>query len=392
MSSFSRKLLDLLPPFYAESGMKRIVSATAATGNLGDTSIRVTGRYKGNANQVYTVRITVGGAPPAARYTVMGTEGDDAGEKGIPTFGVPLTVGWLGVSLAFLNGGSGVLTVGDSWTIRCSAGDLHDFLDVLGAVLDECSGRIDGFAALMSWRDAPDRFLPFLGYLLEYDWDYRRPAAVQRSEIGKLIQVYQLRGKIPGMLRKLRLAGYRARIHDDLHAHAVALGAKWREKKLTARISDSSFSVERDRIVEYTRGRLLKLKLVSGAYVSAAVESAVFNGLVTIVTLDEAIVTGEIDEVYFSRGLARGVKLGGKKHCHGTFEVVFREVCRELDTLMIDDLPRGKRMFSFHVDAVRKLHPVVAGTELGGDGPFQSGVGGLPFKLYRAGTTMGLSA
>jgi len=182
MGYFSDNFMVLLPRIYSLTGKKRIRRATAATTNTGDDTLVVGGLFTGTANDTYTVTVTKGGAPPWAEITVTALRDDVlSGPIGIPLFGIPVSITPLGLSVKFIDGGDGVLTEGDSWPIEVTAGDLHDFRAIAATQFDRIEALVDDMAKLADVDTVPAEYLPYLGALLDYDYDRTRDPDVQRA-------------------------------------------------------------------------------------------------------------------------------------------------------------------------------------------------------------------
>lgn len=80
------------------------------------------GSYVGAENQTITVAVTTGGGSGVARVAWTSTGSLPPATNQLVTFGAPLAVGVSGLSLLFAGGGDGVLTLGDQWVIRATAG------------------------------------------------------------------------------------------------------------------------------------------------------------------------------------------------------------------------------------------------------------------------------
>lgn len=241
MGYFTDNFMELLPQVYSLSGKKRVKSATAAAGNTGDDTLVVGGMFFGTENDTYTVTVTTGGAPPACSVAVTSRKGDDSGPITIPLHGFPVRITGLGLNAKWTDGGDGVLTAGDSWEIEVTAGDLHDFAAILGTGLDGVETLIDGLAALVDVDNVPVEYLPYLGALLDYDYDWTRDPEEQRAEIRGLIPAYRMRGTKPGILRALRLAGYDAEIFEP-YTKVFQLGTADRGFEDGIKLSDEKYS------------------------------------------------------------------------------------------------------------------------------------------------------
>ncbi|MEI6634496.1 MAG: phage tail protein [Chlamydiota bacterium] len=241
MGYFSDNAMALLPGLYSLSGKKRIRRVTSAAGNTGDDTFVAGGMFLGAENDTYTVTVTTGGAPPACAITVTSVRGDGLGEVTVPLFGIPVRISPLGLSAKFIDGGDGVLTGGNSWEIEVTAGDLHDFRAISALGFDRIEALIDGMAHLVDVDTIPDVYLAYLGALIDYDYDWTRDAEVQRKEIKNLILSYRMRGTKPGILRALRLAGYKAEIYEP-YTRTFQLGTEGRGFQDGIKLSDEKYS------------------------------------------------------------------------------------------------------------------------------------------------------
>ena len=242
MGYFSDNFMALLPRIYSLTGKKRIRRATAAETNTGDDTLVVGGLFTGTANDTYTVTVTKGGAPPWAEITVTALRDDVlSGPIGIPLFGIPVSITPLGLSVKFIDGGDGVLTEGDSCPIEVTAGDLHDFRAIAATQFDRIEELVDDMAKLAAVDNVPVEYLPYLGALLDYDYDRTRDPEVQRAEIRNLISAYRMRGTKPGILRALRLAGYDAEIFEP-YTKVFQLGTADRGFEDGIKLSDEKYS------------------------------------------------------------------------------------------------------------------------------------------------------
>lgn len=119
--------------------------------------------------------------------------------------------------------------------------DLQGFLKVLATEMDAVKDLIDGMVDLIDVDACPAKFLPYLGVLLDYEWDYTRPTAEQRKEIANLIEVYRRRGSIPGTERKTRLAGYAGSV-IECWPLTMRLGAQGRGLRKGIKLSGRKYN------------------------------------------------------------------------------------------------------------------------------------------------------
>ena len=73
-------------------------------------------------------------------------------------------------------------------------GDLRDFLRVFAPTLDWLKAMIDAFPVLWDLDHVPAPFLPFLGALVGYPYDYTRGPEQQRRAIKFRIEFYRRKG------------------------------------------------------------------------------------------------------------------------------------------------------------------------------------------------------
>ena len=73
-------------------------------------------------------------------------------------------------------------------------GDLRDFLAVFAPTLDWLKTLIDEFPQLWDLDAVPDEFLPYLGALIGYPYNYTRDPDVQRKLIAFRIEFYRRKG------------------------------------------------------------------------------------------------------------------------------------------------------------------------------------------------------
>ena len=72
--------------------------------------------FDAELNDTYTIEVITGGAPGVAEVKVTSIRGDDVAVVAVSAFGVNIGIGAKGLKIVFVDGGSGLLTVGDTWT------------------------------------------------------------------------------------------------------------------------------------------------------------------------------------------------------------------------------------------------------------------------------------
>jgi predicted CXXCH cytochrome family protein len=90
-----------------------------AVGSNGVTITITQGARDFDTGDDWTIDITSGGSNP--QITVTSTLGDSSGPTDVTAFGSSVAVGTEGVTISFTDGGDGVLTAGDTWTIAATA-------------------------------------------------------------------------------------------------------------------------------------------------------------------------------------------------------------------------------------------------------------------------------
>lgn len=125
--------------------------------------------------------------------------------------------------------------------------DLREILEIMASEFDSAMDLVDQFVKLFDVQNVPANYLPYLAKLLDYAYDPTGDAEVQRVEIKNLIPVYRRRGTKPGILRKLRLAGYEAEIFEPytktIKVNAVGRGLGTSCKLAGAMYSHGTFRV-----------------------------------------------------------------------------------------------------------------------------------------------------
>ena len=101
------------------------------------------------------------------------------------------------------------------------AGDLRDFLAVFGPTLDWLKSRIDDLPELWDLDGVPDEFLPYLGALVGYPYNYTRDPDVQRKLIRFRIEFYRRKGTRPSLDRLLEEAGVSATVLENVPREGV---------------------------------------------------------------------------------------------------------------------------------------------------------------------------
>ncbi len=102
-----------------------VVAASATGTSTGDDGAGASGgTYGGRADAIYTIAVSTAGAfdGVVGELSITSDNPNDAGPFLVkPTSTVAFNVGTLGVTLALTDGGDGVLTAGDDWTIGVTA-------------------------------------------------------------------------------------------------------------------------------------------------------------------------------------------------------------------------------------------------------------------------------
>ena len=101
------------------------------------------------------------------------------------------------------------------------AGDLRDFLAVLGPTLDWLKSRIDDLPELWDLDAVPDEFLPHLGALVGYPYNYTRDPDVQRKLIRFRIEFYRRKGTRTSLERILEENGVPATVLENVPHEGV---------------------------------------------------------------------------------------------------------------------------------------------------------------------------
>ena len=100
-------------------------------------------------------------------------------------------------------------------------GDLKDFLAVFAPTLDWLKALIDGFPELWDLDAVPDEFLPYLGALIGYPYNYTRDPDVQRKLIRFRIEFYRRKGTRASLERILEENGVAATILENVPHEGV---------------------------------------------------------------------------------------------------------------------------------------------------------------------------
>ena len=72
--------------------------------------------FDAELNDTYTIEVITGGAPGVAEVKVTSVRGDDVAVVAVTAFATNIAIGTKGLKIVFVDGGSGVLTLGDTWT------------------------------------------------------------------------------------------------------------------------------------------------------------------------------------------------------------------------------------------------------------------------------------
>ena len=94
-------------------------------------------------------------------------------------------------------------------------GDLHDFLGVFAPTLDWLRVKVDDFPVLWDIDHAPAEFLPFLGALVGYPYDYTRDPEAQRRDITFRTEFYRRKGVRHSLERILAEQGVTAPVIEN---------------------------------------------------------------------------------------------------------------------------------------------------------------------------------
>jgi len=100
-------------------------------------------------------------------------------------------------------------------------GDLSDFLAVFAPTLDWLKSLIDDFLELWDIDAVPDEFLPYLGTLIGYPYNYTRDPGVQRKLIRFRIEFYRRKGTRASLERILEENGVAATILENVPHEGV---------------------------------------------------------------------------------------------------------------------------------------------------------------------------
>jgi hypothetical protein len=107
--------------FVARAGT--LVNGPQAGDDRAGVNAILAGVYTGVAAQTLTVTVTTGGGSGVAKLGWVSSGAEAAAVNQTVTFGTPVVLGGTGLTLLFTNGGTdSVLTVGDQFLVRCTAG------------------------------------------------------------------------------------------------------------------------------------------------------------------------------------------------------------------------------------------------------------------------------
>lgn len=95
-------------------------------------------------------------------------------------------------------------------------GDLRDFLAVFGPTLDWLKSLIDELPQIWDLEAVPDEFLPYLGALIGYPYNYTRDPDVQRKLIRFRIEFYRRKGTRASLERILEENGVTATVLENI--------------------------------------------------------------------------------------------------------------------------------------------------------------------------------
>jgi len=94
-------------------------------------------------------------------------------------------------------------------------GDLRDFLRVFAPTLDWLKAKVDDFPVLWDLDHVPAEFLPFLGALVGYPYDYTRDPETQRRAMKFRIEFYRRKGTRYSLERVLAEQGVNAPVVEN---------------------------------------------------------------------------------------------------------------------------------------------------------------------------------
>jgi len=94
-------------------------------------------------------------------------------------------------------------------------GALHDVLGVFAPTLDWLKAKVDEFPVLWDLDHVPAEFLPFLGALVGYPYDYTRDPEAQRRDITFRIEFYRRKGGRYSLERVLAEQGVAAPVIEN---------------------------------------------------------------------------------------------------------------------------------------------------------------------------------
>jgi len=100
-------------------------------------------------------------------------------------------------------------------------GDLRDFLGIFAPTLDSMKAMIDVFPQLWDLDHVPDEYLPYLGALIGYPYNYTRDPDVQRKLIRFRIEFYRRKGTRASLARILEENGVTATILENVPEEGV---------------------------------------------------------------------------------------------------------------------------------------------------------------------------
>lgn len=91
---------------------------------------------------------------------------------------------------------------------------LQRFLSIYGTMLDAIKDKVDDITMLVDIQDVPDEFLPYIGSLIGYDYNYSLSAGAQRSLISRTLDMYRKKGTREAILDIVSVYDPYARIYE----------------------------------------------------------------------------------------------------------------------------------------------------------------------------------
>lgn len=120
--------LDLEPGTYIfdvvliEADVASAIATPVVVISTGNETAAKSGTFTGDQNSVYTVEVTTGGTyGGVGQVTITSIGAETVSTTHFPATGVPFNLGTKGVIFTLTDGGGGLLTVGDKWTVTATA-------------------------------------------------------------------------------------------------------------------------------------------------------------------------------------------------------------------------------------------------------------------------------